>query len=151
MSDPKTILCIEDNTDSCDLISFIFKRAGFEVIACRVPEEGIRLARTNHFAAIILDLWFDGLDGLDVCRIIRTFNTETPIIFYTGEARPEKEKAALEAGAQAYLIKPEGFERLERTVVGLINKSIPEPRQEAPQRANLSFGVCKTYHPRRNN
>jgi DNA-binding response OmpR family regulator len=92
MSQPKTILCIEDNPDSCDLISFVFQKTGFEVTTCGIAQEGIRLARTNQFDAIILDLWLDGIDGIDICRVIRTFDAETPIIFYTGEARPHKNK-----------------------------------------------------------
>ena len=123
MSDLKAILCIEDDADSSDLISFVFQSAGFEVTACRIPEEGIRLARTNHFVAIITDLWLAGIDGMDVCRIIRTFDAETPIVFYTGEARPEQKQAALKTGAQAYLIKPNDFERLEQTITELINRS----------------------------
>jgi two-component system phosphate regulon response regulator PhoB len=151
MSDLNTILCIEDNTDSSDLISFVFQKAGFEVTTCGIPQEGIRLARTNKFAAIILDLWLDGIDGIDICRVIRTFDAETPIIFYTGEGRPQKKQAALEAGAQVFLIKPEGFEHLEETVIRLINGSVKGEPQEIEESANLSFLSSKTYHSSSNN
>lgn len=147
MSYSKTILCIEDNIDSSDLISFVFQKAGYEVKTCGIPEEGIRLARTNKFSAIILDLWLEGLDGIDLCRVIRTFDNETPIIFYTGETHPQKKQVALEAGAQAYLIKPEGFERLEETVIELINGGVKAELQTIEESANLSFLRSKTYHP----
>lgn len=147
----KTILCIEDNSDSCDLISFVFQNIGFEVTTCATSEEGIQLARTKKFAAIIMDLWLEGIDGIDICRAIRTFDSETPIIFYTADARAHKKQAGLEAGAQAFLIKPEGFEYLEETVLGLINQSERNKPQEIEKSANFSFLSSKTFHPFSNN
>jgi DNA-binding response OmpR family regulator len=118
----KTILCIDNNADSCDLISFIFQKAGYEVITCSLPEEGIRLARTKDFVAIVSEFGLGGMDGTDLCRIIRTFDTEIPIIFYTGEARLAKKQAALEAGAQAYLIKPADITLITDTVLNHIEQ-----------------------------
>ena len=117
----KTILCIDDNEDTRELIEIIFKDAGFEVTACDTPEEGIRRARTNEYAAIITDFYLDGMDGTDLCRAIRTFDAATPIVFFTGEARSGKKQLAIEAGAQAYIIKPTDFELLKNTVLEFIN------------------------------
>lgn len=123
MSFDKTILCVDDDKDTCELVTFIFQNVGFEVISCHTPEEGIRYARTNKYAAIITDFYLNGMDGTDLSRVIRTFDQVTPIIFFTGEARAEKKQLALEAGAQAYIIKPADFGQFEQTVIRLINKS----------------------------
>lgn len=141
----KTILCVEDNKDTCDLISFVFQKAGYDVITCGIPEEGIRLARENDFAAIILDYRLNGIDGLDICRVIRTFDTAIPIIFFTAEAREANKQEAIKAGAQAYLIKPEDFERLEETVTGLINKDVITQPQEDKEETDFSFVASKNH------
>lgn len=123
MSFNKTILCIDDDKDNCELVTFVFQNVGFEVISCHMPEEGIRYARTNKYAAIITDFYLNGMDGTDLSRVIRTFDRITPIIFFTGEARAEKKQLALEAGAQAYITKPTDFGKFEQTVIELINEN----------------------------
>lgn len=150
MSHTKNILYIEDNKDTCDLITLVFQKAGYKVTACGIPEEGIRLARDNDFAAIILDYRFDGIDGVDLCRVIRTFDSETPIIFFTGEAREAKKQVALEAGVQAYLIKPDDFERLEQTVTSLIKNGKIEQSKETQEHEDYSFVASKNYRVSRN-
>lgn len=116
------ILCIEDDDDACGLMSFVFQDSGFEVTNCVDPLEGIRLARSHKYAAVIMDYWLDGMEGVDLCRAIRTVDPQVPIVFYTGEARETKRAAALEAGAQAYLVKPDGFDKIRDTVIDLIGR-----------------------------
>lgn len=130
MLSEKAVLCVDNDKDNCELIALYFQTAGFEVISCYTPEEGIRFVRTKDFAAIITDFHFDEMDGIDLCRAIRTFNPVTPIVFFTGEARAEKKEAALEAGAQAYITKPADFEKLPQTVIQLINQSVKEQIQK---------------------
>ena len=72
MEADKTILCVDDDKDTCELISFVFEQAGFEIVGCDAPQEGIRRARTNKYAAIITDFHFEEMDGTDFCRAIRT-------------------------------------------------------------------------------
>lgn len=121
METDKTILCVDDDEDTCELLSFVFQRAGFEIKSCETAEEGIRNARTNRYAAIVTDFNFGEMDGADFCRAIRTFDRETPIVFFSGEARAEKRQLALEAGAQAYIVKPADFGEVVQTVIRLIS------------------------------
>lgn len=129
MPSEKTILCVDNDKDNCELVTFVFQNAGFEVVSCHTPEEGMRYARTQNFAAIITDFHLAEMNGIDLSRAIRTFDAVTPIIFFTGEARPEKKQEALEAGAQAYITKPSDFEKFGQIVVELINKGIKEQPQ----------------------
>ncbi|MDQ4121436.1 MAG: response regulator [Acidobacteriota bacterium] len=127
MNAQKNILCVDDNTDTCELLNFIFEKNGFKVKTCDSPEEAVRYARNNHFAAIVVDFHLFEMDGVDLCRIIQTFDSNTPVIFYSAEAREIKKQEAFEAGAKAYLIKPNDFEQLVPTVNHFINESIKEP------------------------
>ncbi|MCI0337624.1 MAG: response regulator [Acidobacteria bacterium] len=121
----KKILCVEDHTDSGVLVGFILSKEGYEVITAEAGEEGLRLAKGEKFDLFIFDIWLPGISGIELCRKIREFNQETPIIFYTALAFEADRQNGLSAGAQAYLIKPDDTQHLLTTVETLLKK---EPR-----------------------
>ena len=112
------ILCVEDDEDTCELISFVLKQEGYEVESCS-QMDCLKLIHEEKFIAFILDNWFEGTSGVDICREIRSFDSETPIIFCSGEARQPEIDKALAAGANAYLVKPIDFEELTDTLARL--------------------------------
>ena len=116
------ILCVEDDEDTCELISFVLKQAGYEVEACS-KIDCLKLIHEEKFLAFILDNWFEGTSGVDICKEIRSFDSHTPIIFFSGEARPKEIELALESGANAYLVKPNDFEKLTETVIRFIEEN----------------------------
>jgi DNA-binding response OmpR family regulator len=121
MSQPgREILCIDDDRDTCELVEFMFKQKGYKVTSCSTGEDGLRRARNERFGAIILDNRFHGSDGADICQTIRSFDKETPIIFFTGEARLQEKEKALSAGANDYLIKPNDLDKLTETIINFI-------------------------------
>ncbi len=116
----QTIFVCDDNADSCELIKIVFQLEGYEVTSCDNLDDCLSQARQNNFNAIILDNRFGQVSSLEACREIREFNQRVPIIFYSGEARASEIDKALKAGANAYLVKPNDFERLTETVINLI-------------------------------
>lgn len=117
-----TILCIEDDEDTCSLMRFVFEQENFHVTTCSA-EDCLKVVEKKPFSAIILDNYFGDLSGIDICREIRSFHPATPIIFFSGEVRPIEKNKALSAGANAYLVKPNDFEKLVETTLRLIEKS----------------------------
>lgn len=120
----QTVFVCDDNSDSCELIKFVFELEGYEVVSCDNLADCLSGARQNNFDAIILDNRFGQVSSLEACREIRGFNRMVPIIFYSGEARTSEIDKAHEAGADAYLIKPNDFERLTETVINLIKNRV---------------------------
>jgi len=116
------ILCIEDDEDTCELITYVFDQAGYKVDTCSQMECLNRL-REEKFLAIILDNYFVGLKGIDICCKLRSFDQTTPVVFLSGEARQAEIDKAFAAGANAYLLKPNHFEKLTETVIQLIKES----------------------------
>lgn len=116
-----TILCVDDNVDSCELVQFLFESDGYQVVTCFGGQEAVRLVQSENFDAIILDYRMPETDGTDVCRAIRTFNKNVPIIFYTASARKQERDRILASGAQAFLVKPNDFNVLPETVNRLVN------------------------------
>ena len=111
MTDSKTILCVEDDKDSRDLLQFVLEREGFQVVSCASSEESLQLAKERKFSAIILDHRLSEISGVEICRRIRAYDKQTPIIFYSGSAYPADGKAAMGAGANEYLVKPMDFQK----------------------------------------
>ena len=118
------ILCVDDDNDTCELIKFVFQKEDYEVISRSSAEEGLIEARKQKFGAIILDNRFAEMSGVEICKEIRSFDSCTPIIFFSGEARIKEINKALASGATDYLVKPNDFERLTETVIKLIENRI---------------------------
>lgn len=99
------VLVIDDDPATTELLKLILAPHGFEVFSAHSGEEGIRLAREKSPDVIILDLMMPGMDGWEVCRRLRTF-CQTPILVLSALDAPGHVAAALDAGADDYLVKP---------------------------------------------
>src|SRR6478672_6040513 len=103
-----SILCVDDNADTCELIDIWLKHAQ-EEYDCRfakTSDEALTLINSQHFDLIVLDLWLKGSSGVELCKTIRRADKKTPILFFTGVAFEDDDREALEAGADGYLTKP---------------------------------------------
>lgn len=120
MTDSKTILCVEDDKDSCELLQFVLENEGFQVVSCPTSEEALQLAKEKTFSAIVLDHRLAEISGVEICRQIRTYDKQTPIIFYSASAYSKDKEAGIAAGANDYLVKPDDFERIPETIKRLI-------------------------------
>lgn len=119
----RQILFVEDTADTRDLVEFSLRGDGFTVTCAQTADEGLTLARANPYALILLDIGLPDQDGLELCREIRRFNQQTPILFYTAFAELLDEEEAIKAGAQGWLRKPEDTARLGEVIRDLIEKA----------------------------
>ena len=117
-----TILCVDDDKDNLELLTFVFEHADFDVLSCDTLEECLSLARREKLDAIVLDNRFGNESSLEACEEIRALNPDIPIVFYSGEARRIEIEKVLNACADAYLIKPTDFDKLTETVEELIEE-----------------------------
>ena len=106
MPSPARLLYVEDHSDTRDLISFVLREEGFEVVTLANPQEAIHLAETERFSLYILDNWMEGMSGVELCTRLREFDVTTPILFFSGAARELDKQNAIACGAQGYLCKP---------------------------------------------
>jgi DNA-binding response OmpR family regulator len=119
----RQILFVEDTADTRDLVEFSLQQDGFTVTCAQTADEGLSLARSESYALILLDIGLPDKDGLELCREIRRFDQQTPILFYTAFAELLDENEAIKAGAQGWLRKPEDTGRLGEVARELIEKS----------------------------
>jgi DNA-binding response OmpR family regulator len=89
-------------------MTIMLKRAGFQVTPARNGSDCLKLAQSGQgFDLYLLDNTLPDLSGLSICGELRKSDTETPILFYSARAMPGEKEAAIKAGAQDYLIKPD--------------------------------------------
>ena len=100
------VLYIEDHADTVEMVTLMLEGGGFNVQAFSTLEAGLEAASEQKFDLYLLDVWLPDGSGMDLCRKIREFDAKTPIVFYSAAAYDGDKEAALESGAQAYLIKP---------------------------------------------
>ncbi len=117
------ILYVEEHVESCELLILWLSGAGYEVVSANSMADGLRKAKNGTFDAYLLSSLFTDGSGPELCREIRSFDLRTPIIFYSAMTRDSDLLAAMNAGAQAYLIKPDDLERIEPTIKSLISDS----------------------------
>jgi len=84
---------------------------------------GLQLAKTNPFDLYLLDHWLADGSGVELCRNIRAFDHNTPIVFLSGSVYDSDYQEAMSAGATAYLGKPAELLRLQQTVFSLIRQA----------------------------
>lgn len=120
--DPKClrVLYIEDHEDTRELVTLVLEQKSYEVVSTSTIKSGVALAGSQHFDLYLLDSWLPDGSGLDLCRQIREFDKETPILFYSAAAYEIDRVHAIESGAQAYLVKPSHPSELCSLVTSLI-------------------------------
>ncbi len=100
------ILLVEDEPGIVNFVRRGFEADGFEVQTAPDGIQGERLALTDGFDAIVLDLMLPGRGGLEVLAAVRAAKPEVPVIVLTARGEIEDRVAGLDAGAVDYLVKP---------------------------------------------
>jgi two-component system, OmpR family, alkaline phosphatase synthesis response regulator PhoP len=102
------ILIIEDDKDIMELIKYNLQREHYQVECASNGEEALQMARSLPFGLILLDLMLPGIDGVEICKVLKN-NPETstiPIIMVTAKGEETDVVLGLELGAEDYIVKP---------------------------------------------
>ena len=100
-----TVLIIEDDARIANWLKVYFERAGYSAEVTHNGESGLDLARTLTPDLIVLDLTLPGLDGVQLCRMLRR-ESDVPIIMLTAREAHADRVIGLESGADDYIVKP---------------------------------------------
>jgi DNA-binding response OmpR family regulator len=117
------ILFVDDNPDICELVQMILEAAGFRVFTSNNSADVLRLIRTKHLDALLLDYWMPETTGIELCRQVRMISQSTPILICSGAVTKADREAAALAGAQGYVEKPFVSEELILALRSLIKDS----------------------------
>ena len=140
------VLCVEDDEDSRELLIALLRHELIEAKAVGTAVQALSSIQTEHFDLYLLDSRLPDLDGFALCRRIRDFDPETPILFFSGAAYEADKKRGIEAGANAYVIKPD-LDGLLESIKQLVSLEESVTAKIVPFRPKVSFPPRFTLEP----
>jgi two-component system, OmpR family, alkaline phosphatase synthesis response regulator PhoP len=119
------VLVIDDEKDLVELIRYNLEKEGYKVIGAGDGEAGLSLAAAEKPDLIVIDLMLPGIDGLEVCRLLRKGSDtyRIPIIMLTAKTSESDRVVGLELGADDYVTKPFSPRELGARVKALLRRS----------------------------
>jgi two-component system alkaline phosphatase synthesis response regulator PhoP len=123
--DKKSVLVIDDEVNILELIKYNLEKEGYSVVACETGEQGLCIINNEQPDLLILDLMLPGMDGLEVCKRIRSSSQTAglPVIMLTAKGKECDKILGLETGADDYLTKPFSIRELEARVKAVLRRS----------------------------
>lgn len=132
--DNKKILVVDDEADLVELISYNLKKEGFSLDSAYDGEEALTKVKKGGYSLLILDLMLPGLQGIEICRLLRNDpkTSALPIIMLTAKGEEPDKVIGLEVGADDYMTKPFSVRELVARVRALLRRSATSRESEPP-------------------
>ena len=140
----KKILVVDDEPTLVATLKYNLERDGFQVVTAEDGESALNLARSHRPDLVLLDLMLPGLDGFQVCRILRR-EMQAPILMLTAKGDEIDKVVGLELGADDYVTKPFSMRELLARVRALLRRADirPEGEREVLTSGDLSLDLAK--------
>lgn len=122
MERSKRILCVDDDKDTCEMLTTLLELEGYKTVQSHTAAEALSRATAETFDLIILDWTLRGMTGLELCKRIISSGISAPILFCSGNDSPAALKEATGAGASGFLVKPVDPGKLLETVSRLAGR-----------------------------
>ena len=132
MNSPKHILIVDDEADLLELVSYNLRKDGFIVDSASDGETALTKVRKGKYDLAILDLMLPGIQGMELCRILRNDSKTAglPIIMLTAKGEEVDRILGLEMGADDYMTKPFSPRELIARVKAVLRRSTEKPVHE---------------------
>lgn len=116
------ILIIEDDHKIANSIKKGLEQEGYAVDVCYDGENGYDMASTENYDLLVLDLMLPGIDGISLCRKLRSENNHVAILMLTAKGSLDERVDGLDSGADDYLVKPFAFVELVARIRALTRR-----------------------------
>lgn len=125
----KRILVVDDEADIVELVTYNLKKEGFMVDSVSDGESALAKVREKKYSLLILDLMLPGIQGIEICRILRNDpkTAGIPVIMLTAKGEEVDKILGLELGADDYVTKPFSPRELIARVKAVIRRSTEKP------------------------
>jgi DNA-binding response OmpR family regulator len=124
-AEPRHLLIVEDEANIRELVCLHLESEGYRCLAAASGRDALELLRTRPFDVVVLDVMLPGVNGLSLCRSVRTghVNREVPILMLTARSDERDKLAGFESGADDYLTKPFSMLELSARVGALTRRT----------------------------
>ncbi|KGR76790.1 response regulator transcription factor [Ureibacillus sinduriensis] len=143
----KTILVVEDEVSIATLLKYNLERAGYEVLLAHDGKIGLEMAIEHSPDLILLDLMLPTMDGMEVCKELRSQKRNIPIIMLTARDDEFDKVLGLELGADDYMTKPFSPREVIARVKAVLRRFTPvlQHEEEEPENVVYHFGKLQVY------
>lgn len=124
-SKQQTVLVVEDEASIASFVAAYLKNAGFDVRTAASGNEALRVVESEKPALVVLDLMLPDLDGVEVCKRIRS-SGDLPVLMLTARDEDVDKIIGLEVGADDYMTKPFNPRELVARVRAILRRSAPD-------------------------
>jgi phosphate regulon transcriptional regulator PhoB len=142
----KKILIVEDEPDVVDLLSRQLRKAGgFSVVIAEDGADGLKKARTENPALVVLDLMLPKMSGLEVCRLLKSdsITRQIPIVMLTAKAEEVDRIVGLEFGADDYVTKPFSPREMVLRIQAILRRSENDGADENLTRGAITIDSAR--------
>ena len=147
---PKKILLVEDNTDIAHLVALHLRDRNMQVTHIADGRRGLEAALSAGYDLVVLDLMLPGIDGMELCRNLRSAGVFTPVLMLTARTSELDRVLGLEVGADDYLGKPFSVPELLARVNALLRRAEVYARDTPAQnKSALAFSGLSIDSDRR--
>jgi len=101
------VLYVDDHEDARDMLTTLLRVSLIETKAVATAAQALSSVRAERFDLYLLDVWLPDLDGFELCRRLRAFDPNTPVLFFSGAGYDADKHRGLAAGASDYVVKPD--------------------------------------------
>jgi two-component system, OmpR family, response regulator len=119
-----SLLVVEDDDAIRELLASALRFAGYQTEAVSSGTDGYSIAITKRFDLLILDVGLPGIDGFELCRLLRERGDYTPVIFLTARRELDDMRTGYEGGGDDYLTKPFSLQELTMRVNAVLRRSV---------------------------
>ena len=137
MSNPKTVLIVEDEKNIVDILRFNLQREGYQTMEAYDGADGLEKARTGNPDIILLDVMLPKMIGFDVCKQLRAEGNNVPVIILTAREEEADKVLGLEIDADDYITKPFSM----RELIARVGANIRRTAMAAPAAATASAAM----------
>jgi DNA-binding response OmpR family regulator len=150
MADPTArILLVDDEQSIQTLLSYPLRRDGYEVVQATDGRQALDRFEEEPFDLVVLDLMLPKIDGLEVCRRLRT-HSSVPIIMLTAKSEEIDKVVGLELGADDYITKPFSLREFSSRIKAALRRvDMVRPGEPAPDEAPLVVRELRVDFPKR--
>ena len=139
------VLCVDDDEDFRVMLVTRLRHELIQAKAVGTAAQAISSTQTERFDLYVVDSQLPDLDGFDLCRRIRDVDPDTPILFFSGATDEADRKRGIEAGADAYVIKPD-LDGLLGSIKRFISGAESAPAKIIPF-GRKNFSSAFTFEP----
>jgi DNA-binding response OmpR family regulator len=143
------ILLVDDEQSIQTLLSYPLRKEGYHVVQVTDGRQALDRFEEEPFDLVVLDLMLPKIDGLEVCRRLRT-RSSVPIIMLTAKSEEIDKVVGLELGADDYITKPFSLREFSSRIKAALRRAeMTRPTETAPDEAPLEVGQVRIDFPKR--